>query len=273
MRFRSYWCHYVHDGTGTGWDETAPADADQVPLGAQEIRDLRKGVRIRTELEHDTPAAASAGGWHRSGSAKAYFGGGAPTQRPDAATALSASDNGRLWLDGGVLKYYSHPNWVAISGTATGIAAAVLRHKVSQGTGGGAFNDGSWRTRSLNEELDPSGIVTLAANQFTLAAGTYLIRAACPACKVNIHQARLRNITDGTTTLVGSSELSGDSATSASVPSRVEGTFTIAGAKTFELQHRCEHSNSSINGMGQAESFPWGESDEVHTTCQIVKLS
>jgi microcystin-dependent protein len=57
----------LHDGTGTGWEETSP-DIDQ-PHGIlyKEIQDLRKGTRIRTEKEHVAPAADSAGGEHVPG--------------------------------------------------------------------------------------------------------------------------------------------------------------------------------------------------------------
>jgi hypothetical protein len=96
----------AHDGTGAGWDITAPADIDAVALGAQEIRDLRRGIATRINREHVTLAEASAGGWHKAGSAKAYYQSAAPTQRPDAATALSADDNGRLFVDSDDQKMY-----------------------------------------------------------------------------------------------------------------------------------------------------------------------
>lgn len=260
-----------NDGTGANWDEVDPEDTDFVPVGAQEIRDIRKGVRIRLSKEHDTLATASAGGEHKAGSAKAYYGGAAPTQRPDAATALGVSDAGRIWADGTVLKVWTGAAWVALTGVTAGIAAAVINQTVAQGTGGGSFTHGNWRTRSLNTEFDPSGIVTVAANQFTLAAGTYYLKALLPAFRVANHVGRLQNITDGTTTIVGTSEYAGNAATSAQSRTVIEGTFTIAGAKTFELQHRCETDNTGSSGMG-CPLNSWGV-DEVHTVCNIVKLS
>jgi hypothetical protein len=64
-----------------------------------EIRDLRKGVGIRADKEHVAAATASAGGEHKEGSAKAYYEAAEPTQRPDAATNLDATDAGRIWID------------------------------------------------------------------------------------------------------------------------------------------------------------------------------
>src|SRR5687768_2319629 len=69
-------------------------------------------------------------------------------------------------------------------------------------TAGGTFTTGAWRTRTLNTEKLDEITSTLASNQFTLPAGTYNIVASAPAFFVSRHQTRLRNITDGTTTLV-----------------------------------------------------------------------
>ena len=86
----------ANDGTGTGWAETDPTDSEFVSDGAQEIRDIRKGTRIRTEYEHETFAASSAGGEHKKGSAKAYYQDASPANRPDGSTALTSADAGRM---------------------------------------------------------------------------------------------------------------------------------------------------------------------------------
>lgn len=96
-------------GDGIGWNIAAPADTDQRSVGAAEIRDLRTGVGIRIDKEHAALAAASAGGEHSTGSAKAYYDDTSPlvepTLRPDGSTALTTADNGRLaMLDTGL--YY-----------------------------------------------------------------------------------------------------------------------------------------------------------------------
>lgn len=86
-------------GDGTAWDETSPASSDLISQGDDEIRDLRKGTRIRLAKEHDTPATSSAGGEHKAGSAKIYIQSSAPTTRPDGSTALTSADDGRIWFD------------------------------------------------------------------------------------------------------------------------------------------------------------------------------
>lgn len=89
-------------GDGTEWDEGAPITTEPRADGADEIRDLRKGVKIRINKEHVTLATDSAGGEHLNGSAKAYYENPAPTDRPDPDTPtalVSTDDDGRLWID------------------------------------------------------------------------------------------------------------------------------------------------------------------------------
>lgn len=126
----------------------------------------------------------------------------------------------------------------------------VLRDEKTSGTGGGTFTSGAWQTRTLNtESVDTGSHCTLSSNQFTLSAGTYRIQASAPACQVAVHQARLQNVTDGTTTIVGTSEFNTNGAQYAQTRSVVSGRFTIATSKTFELQHRCSTTRSTY-GFG-----------------------
>jgi hypothetical protein len=259
----------AHDGTGAGWDETAPADTDAASNGAKEIRDLRIGIAARFAKEHVDPAAASVGGEHAAGSAKAYYGGAAPTKRPDGTTNLSSGDAGRIWVSGTTISVYSGSAWGAV-GSSNAVATAVLYHSLAAGTHAGSFTAGTWVTRPLNTEVDPSGIVTLAANRFTLAAGTYHLRARAPAFRVNGHQIRLRNITDSTTTVSGGAAHSGSSADYAQTFSEIDHVFTLASSKTFEIQHRCETTGSASSSFGRAANF--GEA-EIMCSVSIVKLS
>lgn len=104
----------ANDAAGTTWSESEPALTDPRFLGQQEIRGLRTGVRLRTAREHETFAGASAGGEHKTGSAKAYNETGTgPTLRPDGVTALTAADAGRIWrdVDDGQLNLYTGTAW------------------------------------------------------------------------------------------------------------------------------------------------------------------
>lgn len=143
-----------------------------------------------------------------------------------------------------------------------------IRDEKASGTDGGTFTSGAWQTRTLNtEHADTGGHASIASNQVTLAAGTYECDIRCPARAVSFHQARLRNITDGTTTLVGSSQESGTGSGQTGF-SIITGRFTIAAPKVFEVQHRCSASGAGT-GFGSGAGF--GET-EVYTVARFWKV-
>lgn len=147
---------------------------------------------------------------------------------------------------------------------------AVLSDRQTSGTAGGTFTSGAWQTRAINtEEYDADGIVSISANQFTLQAGTYRIIATAPAVGVDKHKARLRNVTDGTTTLLGTSQYSASASTYAATESRIDNVFTIASAKTFEIQHQGQTTRAT-SGFGVPSSL---SVDEIYTVVCIIKLS
>lgn len=128
----------------------------------------------------------------------------------------------------------------------------ILEDQKAANTFGGSFTSGAWRTRVINTEVvDTGSICTLASNQFTLPAGTYEIDASAPAIQVAGHMIRLQNITDATTVAYGSTEYSNTGGAYAQNRSTIAGyRFTIAGSKTFELQHRCT-TTLATTGMGR----------------------
>jgi len=148
-----------------------------------------------------------------------------------------------------------------------------LRDEKTANTNGGDFTSGAWRTRVLNTKAaDAAGICTLSSNQFTLQAGTYVITASAPAFDVNRHKTKLRNVTDGSDTLIGTSEWSygpGSGATS-QTRSLITGQFEIASAKAFEIQHRCE-TTKNIYGFGIASN--WDSLVEVYTVVDLWKVA
>jgi hypothetical protein len=122
------------------------------------------------------------------------------------------------------------------------------------------------QTRTLNTLVDNTGIVSsLSSNQFTLTAGEYYIEATTPAFAVNTHRSRIRNITDSTTSLLGSSEYSGSGAASFS---NVKGSIVITSTKVFELQHYTSAA-AATNGLGVNAAS--GE-NEVYSVVKIHKI-
>lgn len=114
------------DGNGTAWSETVPANTEYVKDGALEVREVKKALRIRLEKEHVALGDSSAGGEHKAGSAVAYYQSSAPTNRPDAATALTAADNGRLFVDSDDKKLYVYVHGTGFTLVAADVPAASI---------------------------------------------------------------------------------------------------------------------------------------------------
>jgi hypothetical protein len=144
---------------------------------------------------------------------------------------------------------------------------AYIKDVKSEGTNGGTFNSGAWQTRDLNT-TEGDTFVSLSSNQFTLPAGTYDIEASAPAFRVASHQARLQNITEGSTAITGSTAYSGSSDNYALTSSFVLGRLTLDKETTFEIQHRCQ-STQSTSGFGADNNF--GE-DNTYTQVKIEKI-
>ncbi|KKN27823.1 hypothetical protein LCGC14_0860440 [marine sediment metagenome] len=145
-----------------------------------------------------------------------------------------------------------------------------LRDQKANNVGGGAFTSGAWRTRVLNiVATDQLGdvVTRLAANQFTLSAGTYIMYATAPALHVDNHKAKLRNVSDNIDALTGTSEFSGSGAYYACTVSIVSGIITIASEKTFEIQHRC----GTTDGLGFGNACNFGVLEE-YTDVQLWKV-
>jgi hypothetical protein len=144
---------------------------------------------------------------------------------------------------------------------------AYLSDVKASGTAGGSSVAGT-QTRTLNTIVDSTGIVTsLVSNQFILSAGTYYVEASTPGYKCNRHKCRIRNITDTTTPLLGTSEYC-ESTDNTGNRSFLFGEIVITSAKTFELQEYTEAAQAS-NGQGLPSST--GE-NEVYAQVKITRI-
>ena len=144
-----------------------------------------------------------------------------------------------------------------------------IRYEVTSGTHGGATSAGVWNVRPLNTEPvnDISG-ASLSANQITLPAGTYDIRAVGWAQETDGHRLRLRNTSDTATELSGVNGFAQDSSAVGGIAT-LFGRFVIASEKIFELQHYSVRTKAT-NGLGFAISS--GEV-EVYTDIEIRKIA
>jgi hypothetical protein len=264
----------ANNGNGTEWDESAPANGAFVSEGPLEIRDIRKGVRIRLEKEHETPDDSSVGGEHIAGSAKGYYQATHPSVRPDASTTLDADDAGRLQVDSDDNRLFVH-NGTSGAGGWTPVRNwqpyAKLEERATSGVQGGTATGGAYAARLLtNQVVDADDIVltlTSATGRFTLAAGTYRVRAGAVAYKVNAHRTRLRDITGGATLLLGTTVLSGADV-DVQTESTLAGEFTLSAESSLELQHYFQ-TTKATNGRGERAS---SGDQEVYAWVEVWKI-
>lgn len=143
------------------------------------------------------------------------------------------------------------------------ISYALLADLKSSGTSGGNFQSGARRDRELNtEKADPDGIVTLSNNEFTLGAGSYLIKWSAPAYDVVRHQSFLYDADSSTDIEQGSSEYVSAGHTTRSFGLK---RVTIASSNSYKIRHECSSTNA--NGFGRAGSF----GSEEYTQVEIYK--
>ena len=144
---------------------------------------------------------------------------------------------------------------------------AYIKDAKSSGTGGGSFTSGSYQTRDLNTLEGDTSFVSLSSNQITLDPGTYDFYANSPSFRVSTNKARLRDITNSVTTILGSAEF-GETAGGGTLGSNMEGRLVLTETTTFEIQHRCNFTQAF--GFGSPSSY--GE-DEIYTVVRITKLN
>jgi hypothetical protein len=137
-----------------------------------------------------------------------------------------------------------------------------LKDVKSAGTNGGTLNANVWSVRELNTSEGNVDFCTLSSNQFTLSEGSYMITAKAPACDVQAHQIKLRNITESSE-IMGLSNYSTGGVTTYT---ELNALLNIASANTFEIQHICSKTSANI---GRGRSNGWGE--EVYTLVTVQK--
>ena len=146
---------------------------------------------------------------------------------------------------------------------------ARLSDEKASGTAGGATLAGVYQTRTLNTEVDPDGLVTLSANQITITdVGTYHIYATSPVCAVGQSRARFKDITNGTTAILGTSAYALVSSVGLNTSFIDDVITTTVPNQIFEVQHYTELVRAT-NGFGVQSTS--GE-NEVYTQVRITKL-
>ena len=172
----------------------------------------------------------------------------APATNP--ASDLELKLPATIGTAGQVLKNSSTPGTLEFgSGGLYSAWAQVYEQNSSTGTDGGPFTSGAMRTRVLNTEEDPSNIVSLSSNQFTLGAGTYVIKWSAPAYEVSQHTTILYDITNSAIKSYGSVAYSYYDTNNASSRSFGVARLTITGDTAYEIQHQAGMTQDN-NGFG-----------------------
>jgi len=164
-----------------------------------------------------------------------------------------------------------------------------IREEQTNGTDSGALTSGAWNTRVLNTEKVDDLAITPSSNQLSLAAGTWRVKAEAVASfqgsmtrnanQFLSHKLRIRNITDGATlfTDIGQRFLleddgGGNNETAdLTLLATLDGTFTIAGTKTIELQSWVVNSMAGPTTKG-GRAISSGET-EVYVNLKLYKVA
>ena len=221
---------------GTAWDVTAP-NIDQ-PIGDhyKEMYDLRKGVAIRINKEHETLATSSAGGVHKQGSARMWYLATAsiPQLQVDGSTAMDSGDNGMLWHDTTTdiiyaLDDYADPNigtgWISTGMYLGNVDVGASKLTVAVATGNTA----------IAGTLGVTGASTFTAGitcngGVTLGAGDDLIGSSTSDITINTNKFTVAGDT-GNTSVGGTLGVTG--ATTATGLITANGGVTIATTKNL----------------------------------------
>lgn len=187
---------------------------------------------------------------------------GASLHEPKGVAAAAAN---RVYVSDGA----ASGSWTTISNSVLATEAKAFQGNLlhvqdqkSAGTDGGTFNAVTWTTRTLNTVLtNEITSASLSSSQITLPAGTYWMDGTAAHNFVGAAKLRFRNITDGTTTLVG---MCGGDADNGRGNDTIRGRFTIGGTKVFELQHIC-YAGEGTTGFG--DSFNLGEIEVFADVC------
>ena len=173
--------------------------------------------------------------------------------------------------DTNAVEYYSGSAWASVGGGGgTSSTVAAFSDQKAANTSGGTFTQGAWRTRDINTTVGTNGIsgASIASNQITLPAGTYLIQGSAPAYDVNQHMTRFYNVTDSTVAINGGSAYT-DTTDTMVTHSPFSGVVVISGSKTFEVQHYCGTTAATF-GFGIAAN---NGSVETYTQITILKVA
>jgi len=166
--------------------------------------------------------------------------------------------------DTNATQYYDGATWQTLGAAPT---MAIFNETQASGTSGGTSVATTFTKRTLNTTVINDIGATLASSVITLLAGTYEVFAMSPHWIPNSMIIRLRNTTDGTTAIAGVNNYAGSTGLAGGY-AQLDGVFTIAGTKDFEVQYYITNAQAT-NGLGVEVS---AGVNEIYTQITIRKV-
>ena len=166
--------------------------------------------------------------------------------------AIATGDDGEVLTSAGA----GAPPAFEAAGGGLFASYAIIADQKAANTHSGTFTSGAWRTRDLNHEItDPDGIVSISSNEFTLAAGSYMVRWSGSGFQVQSHQTRLYDVTGTAAIEYGSAEFAEDDSGGITT-SRSHGAarITPSGSNAYSIEHYCANTVAS-SGFGERHNF------------------
>ena len=149
---------------------------------------------------------------------------------------------------------------------------AVIEDAKTHGTAPQATVGTTWTTKELTRiHINPQSFVTdLSSNQFTLAAGTYVIRWDCVIHRTDTVTTRLYDVTNATTKKVSMVDFSQDNANYGSAHSKGVCRLTIASATVYKIEYFASSGNS--NGL-TSDDHSGNTEEEIYSTVEVYRES
>ena len=137
-----------------------------------------------------------------------------------------------------------------LTGTGLYSGYALMEEAIEHGATAHTKTAGNWYTKQLSRiSFDPQNIiVSLSSNEFTLAAGTYVIKWVHLLERCDEGITRLYDVTNSTSKKVSLVGFAQDSGNYAMVISRGITRVTITGNTTYEYQYFVNSANSILKG-------------------------
>jgi hypothetical protein len=195
----------------------------------------------------------------------AYLDSPAFTGTPTGPTAGNSTSNTQLATTAFVATA------IANIPAAPGLGVALFAQTASNGSNSTetSMAGDAWVTRVVNTtSVNTISGASLSSNQITLPAGTYQLSASqtyVASGSSTAAKGRWRNVTDGTTAIVG---LNAPAGTTANDISLINGSFVITGTKAFSLQFWGQGGSNYAGGNAAAS----GEL-ETYVAISIAKVA